>query len=99
MATYTAQVTRVIDGDTIEVSFGTQTKIIRLANIDTPESNTISGSAATHYLRSLIEGQLVEIEERGTGRYGRTLAHIWRSSDNLRVNQSIVNAGHSRWIE
>ena len=55
MATYTAQVTRVIDGDTIEVSFGTQTIIIRLANIDTPESNTISGSAATHYLRSLID--------------------------------------------
>ena len=99
MATYPARVTRVIDGDTIEVSFGTQTIIIRLANIDTPESNTISGSAATHYLRSLIEGQLVEIEERGTGRYGRTLAHIWRSSDYLPVNESIVNAGYSIWID
>lgn len=98
MATYTAFVNRVIDGDTIEVSYGTLSITIRLANIDTPESNTIIGSAATHYLRSLIENENVSIEERGFDRYGRTLAHIWRGHDNLRVNQAIVDAGYSRWI-
>ena len=95
MATYTAVVTRVIDGDTIEVNFGT---IIRLDNVDTPESNTITGSAATHYLSSLIENESVEIMERGTDLYGRTLAHVWRVIDNLPVNESIVDAGYSNWI-
>ena len=98
MATYTALVTRVIDGDTIEVRYDTLSLTIRLDNINTPESDTVGGSAATDYLRSLIAGQLVEIEERGTDIYGRTLAHIWRVSDILRVNQSIVDAGYSEWI-
>ena len=85
----------VIDGDTIEVNFDTR---IRLDNIDTSEMGTIGGAAATSYLRSLIENQSVKIVERGTGLYGRTLAHVWRISDNLPVNESIVAAGHSNWI-
>ena len=95
MATYTAVVTRVIDGDTIEVNFDTR---IRLDNIDTSEMGTIGGAAATSYLRSLIEGQEVTIEERGTDRYSRTLAYVWRVSDGLSVNKSIVDDGYSIWI-
>ena len=96
MATYTAVVTRVIDGDTIEISFGTR---IRLDNINTAESGTRGALAATNYLRSLIGGQTVRILERGIDIFGRTLAHVWRDSDNLPVNESIVGVGYSRWID
>ena len=99
MATYDAYVTRVIDGDTIEVRTQAGVQPIRLANIDTRETGQIGALAATNYLKTLIEGQDVIIEERGTGRYGRTLAHVWRKSDNFPVNEGIVNQGHSRWIQ
>lgn len=99
MATYEAYVTRVIDGDTFEIRTQTGLKPIRLDNINTPEEGRIGALAATNYLKTLIEGQNVIIEERGTGTWGRTLAHVWRKSDNLPVNNSIVQQGHSEWIQ
>lgn len=94
MATYTATVNRVVDGDTI-IADGQR---IRLANINTAEKGMAGGLAATHYLRNLIEDQEVKIESKGTDSFGRTLAWVWRVSDGLPVNKSIVDAGHSRWI-
>lgn len=98
MAIYTALVTRVIDGDTIEVRYGTRLITIRLDNINTAERGTLGGLAATNHLRSLIGNQTVRIVTRGSDVYGRTLAHIWRVSDNLPVNDAMVNAGYSEWI-
>ena len=99
MATYEAYVTRVIDGDTIEVRTQTGIQRIRLDNIDTRESGQIGALAATNYLKTLIEGKVVTIQERGIGRYGRILAHVWRKFDDLPVNNSMVQQGHSRWIQ
>ena len=99
MANYTALVTRVIDGDTIEVSIGPSVKTIRLDNIDTRESGTKGTSAATRSLEILVGNQTVEIQERGTDRYGRILAHVWRVDGNVPVNEAMVKARHSEWIE
>ena len=99
METYDAYVTRVIDGDTFEIRTQTGGKTIRLDNVDTRESGQIGAFAATNYLKILIEGKGVMIQERGIGKYGRTLAHVWRKSDNTPVNESIVRQGHSKWIQ
>lgn len=90
---YTGYVTRVIDGDTFE----TRIETIRFADINAPEANTASGRAATAYLKSLIEYRDVILEAQGTGRFGRTLAKVWRSSDRLNISQAMVNAGHATW--
>jgi endonuclease YncB( thermonuclease family) len=77
-------VSRVIDGDTIEVSLQ-GTMDIRLIGIDTPETVHPSepvecfGPAASHYTTQALEGERVRLEfdvER-MDRYGRTLAYVW----------------------
>lgn len=98
MATYYANVTRVIDGDTIDVQHGTQTKRVRLDNIDTREKGELGAASATIFLYTLINGEQVKIEERGIDPFGRTRAHVWRTRDNLPINDSMVNQGHSSWI-
>lgn len=97
MATYLAHVTQVIDGDTFWVRTNTGQHKIRLDNIDTAEQGEPGASAATNYLRRLIEGQQVEIQERGMSG-DRIRAHVWRTSDNQPINQAMVNQGHSEWI-
>ena len=99
MATYDAYVTRVIDGDTFEIRTQTGVQPIRLDNINTPEEGQTGALAATNYLKTLIEGQNVIMQEKGVGKYGRILAHVWRKSDNTPVNESIVRQGHSEWIQ
>ena len=98
MATYYANVTRVIDGDTIDVQHGTQTKRIRLDNIDTREKGETGAASATIFLNTLINGEQVKIVERGVDPFGRTRAHVWLTRNNLPVNETIVNYGYSKWI-
>ena len=98
MATYYAQVTRVIDGDTIVVQHGTESKRIRLDNIDTRERGETGAPAATIFLFNLINGEQVKIVEKGVDPFGRTRAHVWRTRDDLPINETMVQQGHSRWI-
>lgn len=99
MAIYCANVTRVIDGDTIVVLHdGKDTIWIRLDNIDTRERVEQGASEATNYLNSLIAGEQVTIEEKGVDQFGRTRAHVWRTRDSLPINNTMVQQGYSRWI-
>ena len=98
MATYYANVTRVIDGDTIDVQHGTNSIRIRLDNIDTLERGEQGASEATNYLRGLIAGEQVTIEEKGVEQFGRTRAHVWRTRDSLPINRTMVQQGYSKWI-
>lgn len=98
MATYYAQVTRVIDGDTIEVQHGTESIRIRLDNIDTRERGEQGASAATIHLYNLINGEQVTIEEKGVDQFDRTRAHVWRTRDSLPINKTMVDGGYTRWI-
>ena len=95
MAVYSAYVTRVIDGDTFETS----TETIRLAGIDAVEKNSAMGKNAAAYLRTLIYGKHVTIESFGKGFYNRTLASVWRNSDNLYVNRAMVDSGYAKWFK
>ena len=96
----TLKVSRVTDGDTIQVRDGTAEKTIRLVGIDAPElshkkrepSQTYA-QAATKYLAGLVLNKTVEIKEYGHDRYGRTLAVVLLGGKN--VNLEMVKAGYA----
>lgn len=97
-----ARVTRVIDGDTVEVSYQGRTLDVRLIGIDTPETVHPSepvecyGRAASDFTKRSLEGERVEIEfdvER-LDRYGRTLAYVWL--DGELFNEVLVARGFAQ---
>ena len=92
MARYSAYVSNVIDGDTFDTSTNER---IRLEGIDAPESNTTAGQRATEYLRGLIQNRNVTIDSKYKDTWNRTVAQVWRSTDNLNVNQAMLDSGHA----
>lgn len=94
MNEYSTHVTSVIDGDTFKASNQT----IRLANINAPKSSTPQGQSATAYLKSLIEGKRVRIKPVAIDLYGRAVSHVWRDSDGLYINRTMVDSGHTAWV-
>jgi endonuclease YncB( thermonuclease family) len=94
------KVSRVTDGDTINVRDGRVEKTIRLVGIDAPEVSHKKrepsqpyAQAATKYLAGLVLNQTVEIEEYGQDRYGRTLGVVFLDGKN--VNLEMVKAGYA----
>lgn len=86
-------VSRVLDGDTVELTDGRRVRVI---GIDAPETGECYADEATEYLRSLVEGQPVMLrydEATCVDRYGRTLAHI--ASDDGDVAELQVLRGHA----
>lgn len=92
------QVTRVIDGDTIEVKKG-QTKLtVRLAGIDAPETSKKKhepgqpfSQQSTSLLAKLVLNKSVDVKSYGADRYGRILGEVFVDGNN--VNLEIVKAG------
>jgi endonuclease YncB( thermonuclease family) len=92
----TSTPTRVIDGDTIDISG----QRIRLHGIDTPEAKQtcqrdgvawLCGAAATKALRNLIGGAQVTCVQRDKDRYGRIVAVCHAKGVNL--NAAMVLSG------
>ena len=97
-------VTRVIDGDTVEVQRGTRVLTLRLIGIDTPETVHPSepvecfGPAATRFAHDRLLGRGVTLEyDMSQGRldhYGRTLAYVWVEGRAMRLfNDAAVRQG------
>ena len=95
----TQLVTRVVDGDTIEVRLKGRIEDVRLIGIDTPETvhPTVGvecfGPAASDFSKSRLEGEQVRLEydvER-RDRYGRLLAYVWL--DGVMFNKTLVAQG------
>ncbi|QJY49829.1 thermonuclease family protein [Pseudonocardia broussonetiae] len=96
-----AIVTRVVDGDTIDVTVGGTEHRVRLLNIDTPESvdpdRPVECLAleATAFLEDLLPSGTpvrLEYDEVRTDRYDRTLAGVFTAAGAL-VNAEIARAG------
>lgn len=107
MYEYRAQVIRVLDGDSIEVTIdlGFQIynrHILRLSGVDAPELNArdpavrMAAQVSKAFLASLISGAVVIIRTRkdSTDKYGRYLADVYR--EGLHINQEMLLAGHAR---
>jgi len=94
-----AQVVRVIDGDTIEVSIGGKTYKVRYIGIDTPETKDPQkgvewmGPEAAAKNEELVGGKVVGLEKdvSETDRYGRLLRYVWVG--DLMVNAELVRLG------
>jgi len=92
----TFKVTRVVDGDTIEIEGGEK---VRYIGIDTPETVDprkpiqCFGIEASKKNKELVEGKTVRLEKDITDRdkYSRLLRYVW--IDNLFVNLELVKQG------
>jgi micrococcal nuclease len=94
--TPTVEVTRIIDGDTIDITGGER---VRLIGMDTPETHggtECFGREASDAIADIIPpGTPIEVEydvDR-TDRYGRTLAYVYRARDQRFVNDRMVERG------
>ena len=76
LATYTAPVVRIADGDTITVLHDRQRVRIRLWGIDAPEMAQAWGPEAKQFTAARVEGQTVTLQVHDTDRYGRTVAEV-----------------------
>jgi micrococcal nuclease len=89
-----ATVTRVVDGDTIELDDGRK---IRLLLVDTPETtsgkNECYGSNAVTFTSDLVLDKTVQLsfDVECTDRFGRTLAYV--TVDGQEINTLIIQRG------
>lgn len=99
----TAEVVRIVDGDTVVVRLRGENVTVRLIGVDTPETVhprrpvEAYGKEASRFLTNLLAGESVYIEsEPGNtvDRYGRTLGYLYRVPDGLFVNLEIVRQGY-----
>lgn len=90
-------VTRVLDGDTIEVkSSSSLVERVRLQNIDAPEKKQAFGNWSKQYLTDMVGGQHVTITYVDRDRYGRILGKV-SSKDIADVNKAMVANG-AAWV-
>ena len=90
-----ARVTRVIDGDTIEVALSGKTETIRLYGVDSPEKSQAFGLAAKDFTETFINGKMVDIVSLDKDRYGRTVAIVMYGTQNLQ--EQLLLAGYA-WV-
>ncbi len=92
-------VSRVIDGDTIEIEGGA---VVRYIGVDAPELHDVRpqgecfGREAKDANKALVEGQLVRLEKdvSDADRYGRLLRYVYVGGSM--VNEKLVQTGVAR---
>jgi micrococcal nuclease len=100
------QVTRIVDGDTVDVTRGRRTLTVRLIGIDTPETVhptepiECHGPEATLFATRRLLGEPVALEfDRSQGRrdyYDRVLAYLWTTQGRIAMfNREAVRRGHA----
>ena len=92
---WTAHVRYVVDGDSIWVrpeSGGTLVKL-RLEGIDAPEVCQDGGAEARVALTELVRGQRLRVTVWAHDAYGRAIATVNRTSDELDVPRAMVRQG------
>ena len=92
----TAEVLRVVDGDTIDIRDDVRGRLrIRVLGIDTPETK----KQATEFAQSTLLGQRVALQpdptQDRTDRYGRTLAYLVRA-DGFDYSVEAARAGTAK---
>jgi len=93
-----ATVSRVIDGDTIDVLLDGQSVRIRYVGVNTPERDEPCYSDATQANRDLVEGKQVTLVTDTTDqdRFGRSLRYIY--ADDVFVNEALVRNGYAEAV-
>lgn len=94
----TGRVTRVIDGDTIDVNIDGEVLRVRYVGVNTPERDEACYSDATNANRTLVEGKTVRLERdtSDTDQYGRLLRYIY--VDDVFVNATLIRQGYGETV-
>lgn len=89
-------VTRVLDGDTIDVNCGEVGYRVRYVGVNTPERDEACYAEATRANRDLVEGRRVRLvrDVSNTDRFGRLLRYVY--VNGVFVNEALVRDG---WAE
>jgi len=87
------RVTKVHDGDTINVALTSGPIRVRLDGIDAPELKMTAGEASREELSRLVSGKEVALEVQTQDRYGRLVAVVFVGAMN--VNARMVEDGHA----
>ena len=106
MYRYKVDVTRVVDGDTVDVDidlgFGMTYKKqrVRMMGIDTPESRTrdleekFYGLKSKEFLKDLLKDREVQLVSHDKGKFGRILGELFIDDWKQSVNQMMIDGYH-----
>ena len=107
---YVKKVSKVVDGDTIDVEIDLGFDIsfssrVRLAGIDTPESRTTDkmekalGLECKEYLKKAIDSSksvVIKTEKMDSSeKYGRILGWVFLDGSEVSINQKMINEGYA----
>ena len=108
MYEYYCEVTRIVDGDTLDVDIdlGFSTKLtkqrIRMLGIDTPESRTRDleeksrGLLSKKFLINLCPlGSKIRLRSHGKGKFGRILGEIFTPEGEVSINKQMCDEGYA----
>ena len=107
MYRYNVTVTRVVDGDTVDVDidlgFGMTYKKqrVRMMGIDTPESRTrdleekFYGKQSKYFLEGLLKDKKVQLLSHDKGKFGRILGELFIEKNEVSINQQMIDNYHA----
>jgi len=87
------RVTRVIDGDTLDVLLATGRIRVRLQGVDAPEHDQPGGQESKQWLQQRIQDRDVLLEPVSQDRYERMVAIVYLEEANL--NRELLRSGHA----
>jgi endonuclease YncB( thermonuclease family) len=93
--TLEGRVTRVVDGDTIDLQGADEIVRVRLAEIDAPERDQPYFEESRTALAELVGDERVRVVVTDTGKYGRAIGKVYLGE--LYVNAEMVRLGHA-WV-
>lgn len=99
-----AQVSKVVDGDTIDVIMNGQKKRVRLIGMNTPETVDprrpvqCFGKEASNHARELLSGKTIYLEadptQANTDKYNRLLRYVWLDAET-NFNKLMIADGYA----
>ena len=107
MYRYKVYVTRVVDGDTVDVDidlgFGMiyKKQRVRMMGIDTPESRTrdleekFYGKQSKAHLKTILSEGNVQLKSHDKGKFGRILGELFIGDSSYSVNQQMIDEYHA----
>uniref|UniRef100_UPI00321804D6 thermonuclease family protein n=1 Tax=uncultured Draconibacterium sp. TaxID=1573823 RepID=UPI00321804D6 len=114
MYKYKATISRVVDGDTMDIDIDLGFKItthqrIRLQGINTPETYNVKkdseeykkGTLAKEFVIQRIttnNNEAIIETEKDTGKYGRYIATVWLADNPVSLNQELVDKGFAQKV-
>jgi endonuclease YncB( thermonuclease family) len=84
-------VTKIVDGDTIDVQLASGPIRVRIWGIDAPEHDQPYGAKAKELITKLVSGREVELQPEGQTTYNRMVARVFANGTD--VDAELVKRG------